>query len=318
MEIEVLIQKIKKQKNLYEVIKKVVRKVSDKLINKFKKRNLSFKEISDYVIKYYQNDEKYDEQIKILKNGLTSFPFKWVQEYDKESIQVFRDADNFPFVMHKGKRLFFPALLSDEEVQKKYNDLLIEQDRRCAHCYFSDSFTVYDDCVFLDVGCAEAIVSLENIEKIKTLLLFECDTQWVDALEKTFAIYGGGVKIINRYISDEDSEVKKTATLDTVLSEFSNSEKIFIKADIEGYEKQMLKGMKNVIDKFPNLKIVLCTYHHQGDKEYFTKILKHKFNIEYSSSFMLWPWLAPHYKLRPPYFVTGVLRATKKQQEDGE
>lgn len=51
-------------------------------------------------------------------------------------------SDNFPFVLHNGKKLFFPKLYAKSQVASTYKWLLIELDPASPHTYFSKIFPV--------------------------------------------------------------------------------------------------------------------------------------------------------------------------------
>lgn len=260
--------------------------------------------------KYYYGNVEYKRAIEILRTeGFTSFPFDWVKEYDMKKIKVFYE-DDYPFVFHGNKKLFFPNSFKEDEVKTMYNSLLIEQDYRSTHSYFSDTFVLPENSLFLDVGCAEGMISLENIEKINKLILFECDQKWVNALRKTFFPYKEKVNIICKYVSNKNN--KSNITVDAVLTNTEKTNSVFIKADIEGFERKMLLGCKKTFNRFSDCRLTVCTYHHIDDKVKITKMLKKGFDLEYSKSYMVWPWLAKRYKLRPPYFTSGIIRARKK------
>lgn len=88
-------------------------------------------------------------------------------------------------------------------------------------------------------------------------------------------------------ILDRGSDYEKTkvraVTLDTFVEE-NNIQKVdFIKADIEGAERNMLLGAKNILKKFAP-KLALCTYHLPDDKEVLTKLILEanpEYKIEY-------------------------------------
>lgn len=86
-------------------------------------------------------------------------------------VEVWIDSScDMPYVFHEGKRLYFPRGCAKAFVKRFYLSLVEEQDKRSPHRYFSEDDSFIDDCVFLDVGAAEGIISLSIIERLKKLL----------------------------------------------------------------------------------------------------------------------------------------------------
>lgn len=141
---------------------------------------------------------------------------------------------------------------------------------------------ISDEEVFVDLGCFDAMTSVELKKrignKLKSVIAFEPDAMRIkeckDNLETAHINYkivekGGWSKettlrFINNdglmTMSDVGEEVKVTS-VDQVL----NGEKVsFIKMDIEGSEYEALKGCKNTIQKF-RPKLAICVYHKLTD-----------------------------------------------------
>lgn len=88
----------------------------------------------------------------------------------------------------------------------------------------------------------------------------------------------------------------------------------YIKADIEGFEEQMLNGAKNIFTHKIK-KCLLCCYHHNSSEKFFEKYLIEKdFKIEINKGFIIWPWSEPLLgePLTAPYTRHGVMYAEKK------
>ena len=131
-------------------------------------------------------------------------------------------------------------------------------------------------------------------------------------LERLAALYKKGeIVVVNQAVSDRSGEIlfhevdedyhvlgwstsvlvdeteKNVALSAITIDEFveeNHLERVdFIKADIEGAERDMLKGAKNVLRKFAP-KLSICTYHLPDDKEVLSNIILEanpKYVIEY-------------------------------------
>ncbi|MDR2430858.1 MAG: FkbM family methyltransferase [Candidatus Margulisbacteria bacterium] len=244
--------------------------------------------------------------IKYLKlNGLNVFPYNFNKKYKPTNILVHYDnACGLNYVFYENKKMYFPKDWDKQRIQYYYTSLLVEQDISSPHRYASSSFQVQNNDVVLDCGTAEGNFALSVVEKAQKLYLFEIEKEWLTALEKTFAPWKDKVVIVNKYISDNSDN--NCITLDNLFP----TEKInFLKADIEGAELQLLNGAKSLLARSTKLRVVLCTYHKQGDAELFDRILTAKgFKTEFSAGYML-VYVLPNFA--PPYLRRGVIRATK-------
>jgi len=158
--------------------------------------------------------------------------------------------------------------------------------------------------IIADIGAAEGIWALQNIEKASKVYLFECDPHWINALKKTFEPWKERTVIVNKYVSDINDG--KNITLD---SYFQGQKINFIKADVEGMELKMLYGGNEIFSRDDSLKILLCTYHKKDDavkfKEFFEK---YGFITEYSKGYMLFIY---DKNLNEPYIRRGLIRVKK-------
>lgn len=201
---------------------------------------------------------------------LTPYPYLWKGKYDQLLIDVHIDMENsLPFVIHHGKRLYFQRDMIND-IPGMYKGLLIEQDERSAHRYVV-SYSDLRNKVLLDIGAAEAIFALDTIEYVNHTYLFECDERWLEALKATFAPWKEKVTIVRKYVSDLNDE--NNVTLDSYFLD-KQTDNFFLKMDIEGYERNALKGAKNLLGKAKNLSGSVCIYHLHDDKEVIQELLK--------------------------------------------
>jgi len=268
--------------------------------------------IRKQILEYYKSEDKYPEELStplkyIRKNGLKVLPYSFIEKYKPEKIDVCIDHDcNLRYVTHCGYKLYYPCEMGKHLIRHTYAMVQCEQDKESPHFYLSESFEISPDSIIIDVGTAEGNFSLSVAEKAKRIYLFEMGEQWKEPLEKTFEPWKDKVKVINKYVSDTDSD--NTIKLDTFLAEEKiGDENIFIKLDVDGAEAQVLEGAKNTFAK-KNIKIVICTYHKQNDHEEFSAIMRDKgYTVETSQGYMLF-----HYDgLDAPYFRRGIIRCQR-------
>jgi len=256
--------------------------------------------------------KEYNNEIKFLKNYSNKnfsysyvFPYDFISNYSYKRILVFRDEEKGLFyVFHKEKRLYFKKSIETvTEVQIAYFCILIEQDKQSPHRYLDNDFDIDQNSVVIDVGAAEGILGLDNIDKISKLYIFEANPEWVDALNATFEPWKDKVTIVNKYVSN--NIINDNITLDAY---FNVNHIDFIKIDVEGAEMMIFEGAKKILNK-DSLKIVVCTYHRQNDAKKIEEVLvENNFRCTFTDKFMLFILV----ELSPPYFRKGLIRSQKQ------
>ena len=251
------------------------------------------KEKRKKVLSYYESKRKSElsvEERDVIRffqhHRYSPFPYRWTLKYDKLIPEVlFDDTVSFYYILFEGKRLYFPKNFTRNQVIWTMRSILKEQDEKSAHLYLTDTFQVENDSIMVDGGVAEGSLSLSLIEKLKKLYLIECEPNWLEALRLTFSPWKDKVEIIGKYLSDTADE--QNVSIDSLL-EVKADEKYLIKLDVEGYEKQALKGMNHFFSKVKNLKMCVCTYHFDNDAVDIHHMLKDKrLNCEFSDGYLL-------------------------------
>ena len=231
-------------------------------------------------------DEAYAAECAYMKDmgHIRTIPYKWTEDYIPDDIKVYREqASGMPYVVLGEKKLFFPKRYPDSYVRIYYNSILCEQDPRSPHYYFDSADPRLLDTTFVDVGGAEGYVSLNVIEQAKEIIILESDSDWIEALNKTFEPYKNKVSIVNKYASDcSGGDYIK---LDDLLG---NSDNIVLKLDVEGSEESVLKGASKTLEK-SDTKVFVCTYHRPDDQTELVDFLKsYNFDVELSEGYMFY------------------------------
>jgi hypothetical protein len=301
---------INKFKKMKVVLKTLFKKIlPDSIIYRWKeyaykqKLRKARKKVIEYLETLPEN-EMTDERRDVLKylkfNTSSTLPHTFTKKYNRDDIIVYMDDRcNMRYVLQDNKRLYFKKNWDEQKIKTNYNVLLQEQDEDSPHKYETKDIMVCEGDIVIDAGVAEGNFALSVVEKAKKLYLFEIDDEWIEALKATFAPWKDKVIIVNKYIADNNND--NCITLDKYLGE----ERVnFIKADIEGAEKQLLLGADTLLSQ-DFIKLSLCTYHNPNDAEVLNKILKEKgFQTEFSKGYILSPWSLP-------YLRKGVIRAIK-------
>ena len=258
------------------------------------------------ILQYY-NERQYDKEVSdvlafLRSNTLQMIPYEFTKNYYNRHIDVFYDDDSFPYVIHNKKKLFFPAEYTPELVNYYYTHLIAEQDINSPHLYFDKKFNLHDKEMdeFIDVGAAEGIIALDNIDEVRHMYLIEADDKWIPALERTFSPYGKKVTILHGYAGNQQSDI-------SISNLFDTTKKCCLKIDVEGAEMRVLDSI-DFSKISANSMIACCLYHHQYDEEVIKSFFEgHNYNnYSVSSGYILSDWGG----YSEPYLRRGIIRVT--------
>jgi hypothetical protein len=220
------------------------------------------------------------------RHRISSYPAEYSLEYRQADIQVCDDEQwGLPFVVHHGRKLYFRKSSDHERIKSDYRDLLIEQDPRSAHRYVR-SYDELADTTLLDVGAAEGIFSLDAIDFVDHVYLFECNEDWMLPLQATFAPWKHKVTTVPKFVGGASSD--SHVAIDDFLRDKPHR-KLFIKIDIEGAEMDALHGAMNTLTTSDALRLAICTYHRVGDPERMADLMTSLgFDFEFTDGLMYW------------------------------
>jgi len=215
------------------------------------------------------------------KYGVTAYPYPFMLEYKKLSIDCrFDNEYGMNYIVHFGKRLYFPKFMDRRTIIISYRNLLIEQDDRSPHQYVKNISRLKGK-ILLDIGAAEGIFTLNCIDILKYAYLFECDEEWIEAITVTFAPWKDKVTIVQKYVGDTNDN--NNITIDRFLEDKAK-DNLFLKMDIEGYEQAALHGSENILKNAQNIDFSICTYHKREDAVEIAAILRsYGFVYEYTA-----------------------------------
>jgi FkbM family methyltransferase len=244
------------------------------------------------------------------KNSLLHFKARrdrLEKEYRAGDVYVFKEA-RLPFLESSIGDLFWGSVFEDifwtylkhddcyeESSMQPYYDLLQEG----TYCLRNSAVDVRVEAgdVVLDVGSWIGDFAAYASVKGATVYAFEPSENIFDFLLKTaklnksinpvkkglsdtastLAFANEENSVANAIISDLSPSLKaqfvETTTVDAFVKENGLDRVDFTKADIEGHERNMLKGARETLKNFAP-KLAICTYHLPDDPEVLARIIK--------------------------------------------
>ena len=274
-------------------------------------RKYHYLNLMDYYARHEEEASAFSKELDYLRQfgNYDNFPYpretqplKVISGFDKEA--------KLPYVVHNGKKLYFSSDVSEEEAVWFYlkyiqnEKLLGIGDQEAPHQYQSSTIHVADGDVVFDIGAAEGLFALDQIDRASRVIIVENDSKWIAPLQHTFAPYREKVTLVQKFISSMDTD--NTMSLKKLLSDM-DCNSAFVKLDIEGYELPALFSAVEVLKAKKGMKIAAATYHRQHDAEEIKNLLEGMgYATEYSDGFMLFHL----YDMpTPPYFRKGLIRA---------
>lgn len=281
-------------------------KIKNKLIWNKQGRILRRKIINYYSPLINVSDEEIEVVNYLKKNKIDLLPYEFKKKYRRKDVEVFKDLSfGLNYVLFNDKKLYYRKDWSEKEIKAYHSNLLSEQDPVSPHCYLFEKYVVNNGNVLVDAGAAEGIFGLMNIEKVKKVFLIEPDPFWVEALKLTFYPWIKKTVILDKFISSNNSA--NTITID---SYFKNIKIDFFKIDVEGWEKDVLKGSDTVLKREYPIKVVIATYHRQNDeKEIMQMLIDKGFTGFYSPGFVTYIYQK---SFEYPYLRRCLIRAEKQ------
>lgn len=284
------------------------------------RNNLFLKKIRGEYIKFlYSKKMECDNELRdcfeyIDKYGMDIFCYEDMHQkfYCNDDIHYDNNVEMF-YAIYKGKKLYLKrSITTVEDAVNLLNSLAIEQLPYSPHCYLSSTFKPREGGIVFDIGCAEGNLVLDIIDYIDKAYMFECDEEWIEALNMTFEQYKEKVCIIPKLVSDIDND--NNVTIDNFCDMHGISSIDFIKMDVEGFEKKVLLGCSKMLTQKAISKIVACVYHNYNDERELGELINRNNNymFEVPQRYMAWNDKFDLSELTDELFTHGIIRATLK------
>ncbi len=301
-------------KNVYYLLtedtsNKKILHITEKTIEELEKKQLLNRVISAGINMEYKLEVAY--LIDAIETPV--FPYKKLKCMPNFEAGI-DERNKMPYVIHNGKKLFFPSDWTLETTTVEYKKFIQDENilggnykAKAPHQYESKKYFIKEGDVLFDIGCAEGLFALHHIEKVSKVYLLEGSPVWHKALEATFAPYNDKITIIPKFVSNVSHDT--TITL-TELIGLEKNKSLFMKMDIEGYEISVLESGKEILNQNGNITFACCTYHKQDDANRIETFFKNiNYNTEFSDGYMLFIY---DNEFNYPFFRKGLIRASRQ------
>lgn len=216
----------------------------------------------------------------IFKPTIGSYANKVIQSCNLAGDEYIVKFNNTPHT------LFWPKKYSLTNLQQIISETFDSKDW---HFYQKEHTTIESGEIILDIGTAEGLFPLTVIDKCTKVIIVEPNKIFIKSLKKSFSNYLDKVEILNYAVgnqsgvinfSEDSLEGQVTADcnnqiqIEKIDNLIPQDQKIsYLKADIEGFELEMLKGAAETI-KRNKPKIAITTYHKENDYKEMILLIK--------------------------------------------
>jgi FkbM family methyltransferase len=271
-----------------------------------------FKKCLPFPVEMFFYSRYYNLTVKSLdRPGMTGFERTYLKSKGKKDAHFDFAGAKLPDVTSKKHFygglciVFFDTFLIPCLFDDNYDKSIVQRTAKYSpegpYGYRDGAFkvTVEKGDTVIDAGAWIGDFSAYAVSKGALAYAFEPGGKNFAELEKTAALNDGKIIAVNKGLGDRDCELplydvrfgsvgfttvnngaRRQKLIETVkitnIDKFVKDNDIpridFIKADIEGAERDMLRGAKNTLKEFAP-KLAICTYHLPDDKEVLEKII---------------------------------------------
>ena len=243
--------------------------------------------------------ENYLQSVKSKENNQVELKSSnGISYYDLKGIKLPKilDRQELAFFYGSMEDTFFIHVFLNDNYHKNIVNVLDKHMGEGPYGYIDENFdvTVKKGEIVIDAGAWIGDFSAYVIHKGATVYAFEPVKNIFDELSEMAKLNGEKLHPVKKGLSNIEGEVSifindsassivqqvssvseiiKLTTLDKFVEENKLPRVDFIKADIEGAERDMLRGATNVLKTFAP-KLAICTYHLPDDPEVLESIIK--------------------------------------------
>lgn len=252
---------------------------------------------------------------------LRMFPYEKTREFPKVEVCFDRDKE-LPYVVHDGKRLYYPATWGTGTITYNYlNSVAVEGIlgtgclAKSPHGYLDSRFPAKEGAVVCDFGAAEGLVGLHLAERASRIVIGECDEKWLAPLKATFEPYAEKTTFVTEALGMEGGNGTCARILAEVAADAGGNRPFFIKYDIEGAERFAIREAEAFFKNRGDITVACAAYHRQDDGRHLETLFR---AWGYETAFSDGAMLVLPDRLVPPYFRPGVLYARKSSSCDAD